>query len=251
MLFSFYKNAILVGILATFQSRVMYSGTPVFNQWLTAMLNFVAGIPILLVGFFDRDIEKYYVKANPDLYSSGPDNEHMSRRMMLRWTAITIVHITVLYALSIHMLNDTGRMTSAFSGLMQGDPDSPGDGEMDFVTFGTVIYSILITTLGYKVMYETYAIIAGNCFATRAKRSTACRISLMRTIPIEKWYDRFGWTIFGLVVLSYGFWMFAAYTYSFVARFSFQKDMFSKYNTDILILNQTPTLITVLVYHNI
>jgi len=219
VLYSFYKNAVLVGLLATFQSRVLYSGTPLFNQWLTAMLNFVAGIPILLIGFFDRDIEKQHVKANPDLYASGPDNEHMSRRMMLRWFVITMVHIIVIYVLSIFILED-GTVTGAFSGLMGGsDPEFPGDGEMDFVTFGTVIFSILITTLGYKVMFETNAIIVGDLFSTRAERRS--------TSLVEKWYDKFGWTLFGIIVLSYGFWMFACYMYSYVARWYFKKNMFN------------------------
>ena len=218
VLYSFYKNAVLVGLLATFQSRVLYSGTPLFNQWLTAMVNFVAGIPILLIGFFDRDVEKDHVRSSPDLYASGPDNEHMSRRMMLRWTAITVVHIIVIYVLSLHILTDPGRVTSAFSGLMSGrDPNFPGEGEMDFVTFGTIIFSILIVTLGYKVLFESNSIITDDLLFKRGKKSNT----------IEKWYDRFGWTWFGLIVLSYGFWMFACYMYAYVARFSFPKDMFN------------------------
>jgi len=68
-------------------------------------------------------------------------------------------------------------------------------------------------------MFETNSIIVGNLFTTRAeKRSTSI---------IDKWYDKFGWTLFGVIILSYGFWMFACYTYSYVARWSFAKDMFN------------------------
>ena len=210
VLYSFYKNAVLVGLLATWQSQVIYSGTPLFNQWLTAMVNFVAGIPILFVGFFDRDVEKKYIKKNPELYAAGRDNEHMSRRMMLRWSCITVVHIIILCVMSTRLLTNNAQSTSAFKGLMYNkDRNEPGDGEMDFNTFGAIIYTALIINDGYKVMYETRSINHGEIPFFRSNGATE-----------GKWYDRLPWTWVGVLFLSYGFWMFAAYLHSYIARYS-------------------------------
>ena len=58
VLFSFYKNAVMVGTMVAFGAKSLYSGTPLYDQWVISMLNFVAGFPILFLGMFDRDLEK-------------------------------------------------------------------------------------------------------------------------------------------------------------------------------------------------
>ena len=73
VLFSFYKNAVMAGCLIIFSRQVFYSGTPLFDEWLIAMLNFVAGVPIAFLGFFDRCLDKDYVRENPETY--GLDGE--------------------------------------------------------------------------------------------------------------------------------------------------------------------------------
>merc|ERR1719273_758688 len=129
VLFSFYKNALLVGLLVAFQYECLHSGTPMFNQYVISVLNFVAMAPILFVGCFDRDCEKEYIKKHPDLYSSGRENEHMSVRMMLRWFCLTIIHIAFIYCLCVFALADKGMVTNAFDGLMDNKGEGyPGNG---------------------------------------------------------------------------------------------------------------------------
>lgn len=222
VLFSFYKNAVLVGLLVAFQYETLHSGTPVFDQYILTVLNFVAMAPILFLGFFDRDLEKDYVKRHPDLYTSGRENEHMSLRMMLRWFALTFVHIFVLYCLTIPCLSNNGMITSAFSGLMDNkDDDIPGDAEIDFKTFGTILYVVLIISLGYKVFYETRSVIHGEVLSPCRQSSSAT------SLGTPSWLDYIPWTWFGTLVLSYGLWMMFVYLYSALARNSFDEDQFN------------------------
>ena len=155
VLFSFYKNALLVGTLTFFSTRTLFSGTPIYDQWIVSMLNFVSGFPIVFTGAFDRDLEMEYVMANPEVYSSGPKNEFLNLRMIYRWVITCLIHTFSISLLSLPNLSLGGGQAPAFYGLMRGDdPNHPGEGEGgDLKSVGVVIFTILIFTLAYKVIY--------------------------------------------------------------------------------------------------
>ena len=153
VLYSFYKNAVMAGCLIVFNGETVFSGTPLFDEWVIAILNFVAGIPILILGLFDRCLEKDYVRKNPEVFQATRDNELITRRVLIRWVIITIIHIFVLYYCIVPQLSEGGGMTSAFVGLMRGaDSDTPGEGEGgDLQSVGAVVYTCMIFILAYKV----------------------------------------------------------------------------------------------------
>lgn len=153
VLFSFYKNAMMAGCLIVYNGETIYSGTPLFDQWSIAMLNFVSGIPILFLGLFDRCLEKDYVRRNPQVYSATRNNELLTRRTLIRWIVMTFSHVFVLYYASVPQLSDGGGVTSAFDGLMRdAEQDNIGDGEGgDLQSVGTVTYTCLVLLLAYKV----------------------------------------------------------------------------------------------------
>lgn len=153
MLFSFYKNAVMAGCLVVFNGQTLYSGTPLFDEWIVAVLNFVAGLPILILGLFDRCLEKDYVRRNPEVFQPTRQNELITLRVLVRWVVLTFGHIFIIYYGTVPQLSTGGGMTSAFSGLMRkGDPYRPGDGEGgDLQSVGTVTFTALIFLLAYKV----------------------------------------------------------------------------------------------------
>jgi magnesium-transporting ATPase (P-type) len=144
----------MAGILICYAPRALYSGTPLFDEWLIAMLNFVAGIPILLLGLFDRFLDKEYVKNNPEVYKASRNNELITVRTLFRWIVLVLIHIFTLYYFTVPQQSYGGGMTSSFSGLMARSDEAmtPGDGEGgDLKSVGTVTYSCLIILLSYKV----------------------------------------------------------------------------------------------------
>jgi magnesium-transporting ATPase (P-type) len=153
VLFSFYKNAVMAGCLIVFQGSVVYSGTPLFDEWLIAMLNFVCGIPIMFLGFFDRCLDKDYVRNHPEVYAPGRRNELITTRILIRWICLVFVHIFCIFLLTVYPQQYGGGYTSAFSGLMHNDdPYIPGNGEGgDLQSVGTVSFTCLVILLGYKV----------------------------------------------------------------------------------------------------
>jgi magnesium-transporting ATPase (P-type) len=153
VLFSFYKNAVMAGCLIVFSSRVLYSGTPLFDEWLIAMLNFVCAVPIMFLGFFDRCLDKEYVRNHPEVYGPGRRNELITGRTLSRWIILVFVHVFCIYYLTVPSQNFGGGVTSAFYGLMSNeDWDVPGNGEGgDLKSVGTVSYSCMVILFGYKV----------------------------------------------------------------------------------------------------
>ena len=155
VLFSFYKNAVLAGLLMLYCRVSFYGGTPVFDMWVLSAFNFVCAAPIGFFGMFDRDLEKDYVRKNPHLYAAGPNNEHMSMRTTLRWIGLVFVHVNVIYYLCASALDSGGGTTSAFKGLMSSwSRDSPGDGDgSGLKIFGTTMFIVLNWTLAIKVLF--------------------------------------------------------------------------------------------------
>jgi magnesium-transporting ATPase (P-type) len=152
VMFSFYKNAVMAGCLVVFNGETLFSGTPLFDEWIIAVLNFVAGGPITLLGLFDRCLDKEYIRRNPEVYQPTRDNELITFRSFIRWVVLTFGHIFCLYYGSVPQLADAGGVSSAFSGLMTEGKDNVGDGEGgDLQSVGTVTFTCMVLLLAYKV----------------------------------------------------------------------------------------------------
>ena len=153
VLFSFYKNAVMAGVIIVYTGRTLYSGTPLFDEWIIAMLNFVAAWPIIFVGFFDRCLSKDYVRKHPEVYQATRENELITIRILMRWIIVCIIHVFILYYFSVPQQAYGGGMTSAFLGLMRNeDKEVPGNGEGgDLKSVGTVTFTCMILLMAYKV----------------------------------------------------------------------------------------------------
>jgi magnesium-transporting ATPase (P-type) len=158
VLFSFYKNAVMAGIIIIYTSQTLYSGTPLFDEWVIAMLNFVAAWPIIFVGFFDRCLSKDYVRNNPEVYQATRDNQLITVRSLVRWIIVCFIHVFTLYYFTVPQQSYGGGMTSAFLGLMRNeDQDAPGNGEGgDLKSVGTVTFTCMIFLLSYKVFFVRF-----------------------------------------------------------------------------------------------
>jgi magnesium-transporting ATPase (P-type) len=211
VLFSFYKNAVMAGCLIVYNAETLYSGTPLFDQWIIAVLNFVAGLPILFLGMFDRCLEKEYIRKNPEVFQPTRHNEIITLRVLFRWVLLAFAHIFVLYFGSLPQLSGPGGMTSAFSGLMR-NKDTIGDGTIsDLQSVGTVIFTSMIFLLAYKVLYESRSIINGTWPALCGLRKSAK----------EGFFSRVPYTWYGVTYGSIIFYLLFLFIYqvSFWCRF--------------------------------
>jgi len=162
VLFSFYKNSVLAGCLIVYNIPTLFSGEKLFDQWCVSVFNFMAAIPIIFLGFFDRCLEKDYIRKNPHVYKPTRQNEVLTIRILLRWLFMTVSHVTILYFGSFYYLSGGCGKSSSFSGLMRFHT-RVGDGEgSDLKSLGTTMYSSLIIMLALKVLYESRSIINGK-----------------------------------------------------------------------------------------
>ena len=151
VLFSFYKNAVMVGCIVVFTGQTVFSGTPLFDEWVISVLNFVCGWPIVLLGLFDRTLSKEYVLAHPEVFKATRNNELMGMRLRVRWILLCFVHIFAIYYLSVLPHQNGGGYSSAYLGLMSDDA-VVGDGEgADLKSVGVVAFTNIVILLGLKV----------------------------------------------------------------------------------------------------
>jgi magnesium-transporting ATPase (P-type) len=201
----------MAGMLIVFAPQALYSGTPLFDEWLIAMLNFVAGLPIMVVGLFDRCLSKEYVKNNPVVYMASRRNELITVRTLLRWVSLVFVHIFILYYFTVPQLSFGGGSSSAFQGLMGNknkDRSNPGNGEGgDIKSVGTVTFSCLIILLSYKVLYESSTLIHGVWPAFTCRKNVG-----------EGFFSRVAYTWVTVGWLSLGFYLWAITVYSQLGR---------------------------------
>lgn len=57
--------------------------------------SFFCFTPILSIGMFDRNLEKSYVKKNPEVYKPTQQNEMITPRTLFRWAVITLAHVLI------------------------------------------------------------------------------------------------------------------------------------------------------------
>ena len=211
VLFSFYKNAVMAGCLIIYSAQNLYSGTPLFDEWVIAMLNFVAGMPIAALGFWDRNLDKEYVRSHPEVYGATRQNQLITNRIRLRWVALVFVHVFTLYYLTVPALaKGGGGSSSAFLGLMRNeDMDRPGNGEGgDLSSVGLVTFTCMVILLAYKVAFESRSIIVGEWPAITCKKKASG----------ETWIDRVAWTWVSSAYFSITFYLFGIYVYNILGR---------------------------------
>lgn len=209
ILFSFYKNAVLAISLMVYASSNVFSGTPLFDQWVLSMFNFIAFFPILFLGMFDRDLEKDYVRKNPQVYAPGPNNEYITNRTILRWVSLVFIHTFLIYYTCMPCITRAGGMTSAFKGLMsKSDTDHPGDGEGgDLKVFGTTLYTVLMVVLCYKVLFESRSLVYGEFPACTCRKNVG-----------EGYLNRLAYSWYGVTFGSFIFLLLALYGYEQIAK---------------------------------
>lgn len=79
VLYSFFKNLVLVSTLFYFCIHSGFSGTMYLDSIVFSGFNFYLGMPIVILGIFDKDVAVEYVYKYPKLaYQSGRLNELMS-----------------------------------------------------------------------------------------------------------------------------------------------------------------------------
>jgi len=72
ILYSFYKNFLMILPMFYFNTLNMYSGTALYDSWLIMSYNVAwTALPIIVLGILDKDLPGNVVLKFPSLYLNG------------------------------------------------------------------------------------------------------------------------------------------------------------------------------------
>mmetsp|Transcript_26466 Transcript_26466/g.82645 ORF Transcript_26466/g.82645 Transcript_26466/m.82645 type:complete len:1203 (+) Transcript_26466:451-4059(+) len=183
ILYSFYKNFVMVVTLFLFNFSCGFSGTPLYDQWLYSAYNFFTTLPVIAVGIFEKDVSADYAMKHPYLYIQGRNNLDMDAKAICSWVGTALVHGIIIYG--IPFLQYPG-MTD----------DGMGQG---FLVWGTTVFISLVFSMNTKVLEETRTVTycGGETLSLGTKKGR------------KAWCSNFaGWTVF--------LWMFSMFFLFFV-----------------------------------
>ncbi|KAJ3197914.1 hypothetical protein HDU67_003625, partial [Dinochytrium kinnereticum] len=78
---TFYKNVAFYGTQIVFQYWTGFSGTSLYEQWTLAINNVLfTSLPVVVVGIFEKDLNRSTLMAVPELYRYGQENQGFNFR---------------------------------------------------------------------------------------------------------------------------------------------------------------------------
>ena len=136
ILYSFYKNVVLVLTIFYYNFYTGFSGQPMYDDWLYSGFNlFLFASPVML-GIYDVDVAKETIFEIPQLYMSGRLQLDLNTNKMVETIALSIVNSLVIMlfsSLSYPTLDD---------GINNG-----------VYLFGTLVFSNLVFSMQYRCLF--------------------------------------------------------------------------------------------------
>jgi magnesium-transporting ATPase (P-type) len=136
ILYSFYKNVVLVLTIFYYNFYTGFSGQPMYDDWLYSGFNlFLFASPIML-GIYDVDVSKETVFEIPQLYMSGRLQLDLNTNKMIETIALSVINSLVIMlfsSLSYPTLDD---------GINNG-----------VYLFGTLVFSNLVFSMQYRCLF--------------------------------------------------------------------------------------------------
>ncbi|KAJ3265848.1 hypothetical protein HDU77_003616 [Chytriomyces hyalinus] len=91
-----YKNICFYGTQLFFQFWCGYSGTSLYEQWTLSLNNVLfTSLPVMIVGVFEKDLNRSTLMGAPELYRYGQENKAFNFRVLLRWLLQGMLHAAI------------------------------------------------------------------------------------------------------------------------------------------------------------
>ena len=138
VIYSFWKNAVLVLLMFYYTFVSGYAGQSLFEDMVRASYNFVLAAPIITTGVFDQDVTEEQVMADPRLYVSGREGLDLNATKLIEMLLSAAVHSCVIGFVMMMVSHD-------MSILHVGD----------YYTFGTTVFTVLLVSMNYRAAFVT------------------------------------------------------------------------------------------------
>lgn len=140
ILYSFYKNFILVLPMFYFSFYNMYSGTALYDSWLLLSYNVaLTALPIVILGSVDKDLEPEDILSNPSLYQDGIYSRLFNAKIFIKWTFKAIYQsLFIFYFIAKPAMTIISK---------EGESES-------LIMIGTVAFFSIVQTVSYMILLK-------------------------------------------------------------------------------------------------
>jgi len=98
ILYSFFKNFLLVLPMFIFSFWNQYSGTALYDSWLIMSYNTAfTALPIVVLGVLDQDLSVETLLNSPALYSNGIHSLQFNARIFLKWVLYAVIQSMLIF----------------------------------------------------------------------------------------------------------------------------------------------------------
>eukprot|EP00750_Incisomonas_marina_P033805 INCI9963.1.p1 GENE.INCI9963.1~~INCI9963.1.p1 ORF type:complete len:1815 (-),score=332.22 INCI9963.1:221-5665(-) len=140
ILYSFYKNITLTLVLFYYTFYTGYSGTSLFESTSYMLFNVCfCSLPIIGVGWFDKDMSEETVLAYPEMFISGRLGQDLNVRAVIEVVLYSIIHSLVLFYIPY----------LAYDGFLNNNIG-------DQLSYGTVSFTSLVLVMNVRVAFITH-----------------------------------------------------------------------------------------------
>jgi magnesium-transporting ATPase (P-type) len=139
IIYSFYKNIVLVIVLFLFSCFSAFSGQSLYgaNSWCYSGYNFFLGLPPFMLGFFDRDVKPRSAMTFHKLYYAGLKKQDLNVSRITEAFLTAILDANVLYFMTMASYQQfTWQANGKTTGLN---------------TFGNSVLGIMVLAMIYKI----------------------------------------------------------------------------------------------------
>ena len=142
IVYSFYKNCVFALTQFWFMAFCAFSGQTLYDSYSISVYNVIfTGLPILIVGTFDKDVGELVLLKYPPLYQNGVQNASLNAARHWTWILNGVYQSIIIFFLSV----------AAFRvGNLHTDGTIFGQWSLGILVFTSVIFSVNL-----KVALET------------------------------------------------------------------------------------------------
>ncbi len=98
VLYTIYKNAILILCELFWATQCGFSGQPLFDPWLLGIYSLlVQSLPSIFLGILDQELTADYALMFPEVYMKGQRNSAYSTRVFLSWLVASLWQSAIVY----------------------------------------------------------------------------------------------------------------------------------------------------------
>ena len=158
VLYSFFKNLLLVSMLFYYCTYCGWSGTIPLDSIVFSGYNFYLGLPILVLGATDFDIPRKDVLRFPyEAYATGRLGEMLNLRNMAKWCCFAFIQGLLLFIVAIRFISgptfvETYDGYFKFSIYATGLNNTSSGSGLGIYSEGFILYTCAVFAMQYKVV---------------------------------------------------------------------------------------------------